>query len=114
MKFFTGFDLDGTRSYTVDFWPSGAFKSIVRPVSYKYITIGITSTGGLEILSTNEPDETEASIAQWWNEHKDSKRIIEQMLDYQVRLIGREVSDEVCDELERNIKSKQQVNDLDR
>lgn len=92
---------DGTR-YTVDFWPSGAFKSIVRPPSYKYITIGITSTGGLETLVTNDADNTEASIAQWWAELRDSKRTIDQMLDYQVRLINREVSDAamdaVCDE----------------
>lgn len=103
-KFFIGTDLDGTHSYTVNFWSSGAFKRITRPPSYKYISIGITTTGGLQTLVTNDADDTESSIAQWWAELRASKRIVDQMLDYQVRLINREVSDEamdaVCDELE--------------
>ncbi len=107
-SFFIGTDLDGTHSYIVDFWPSGAFRSIHRPISYKYITIGITTTGGLQTLVTNDADGTETSIAQWWAELRDSKRIVDQMLDYQVQVINREVSDEamaaICEKLERRIK----------
>lgn len=87
MKFFIGTDLDGSCSYTVNFWPSGAFKSIVRPPSYKYITIGITTTGGLETLVTDDADGTETSTAQWWAELRDSKKIINQILDYQADLV---------------------------